>query len=305
MATKKWFVLDGDDELGPLGPNGLRKLVKAGKVQPDTMVRREDHEYLVRADHVRGLFDAPPAPPAHGEPLPVIHGPFLSLRGIGYGVVAAMGVWMLVGLFGIYTALGQRSVAREIAAGAARPLADADAPFLGVGEIGAIALFLAAGVLFCYWLWCARLNLPHLISARLRFAPSWTLGAWIVPPLNLWRPFEVLDEVDRRSAEAAADGDASVGSQRGLLVPWWLCTLIAIGLGVWYALKPRDSAEALVGIASLHTAIGALVAVAAALAGAVALRITLVQERAHARHPEPVHVHHKRNHHRAEGAATG
>lgn len=305
MATKKWFVLDGDDELGPLGPNGLRKLVRTGKVQPDTLVRREDHQYLVRADHVRGLFDAPPARPPHGEPHPVIHGPFLSLRGVGYGVAAAMGAWVLVGLFGVYTAIDQRTLAKAIAAGADRPLAEADAPFLGVGGAGAVVLFLAAGVLFSYWLWCARLNLPHLITARLRFAPSWTVGGWLVPPLNLWRPFEVLDEVDRRSAEAAADGDASVGSQRGLLVPWWLCTLIAVGLGVWYALMPRDSAEALVTVAGLHTAIGGLVAVAAALAGAVALRITLVQERAHAQHPEPVHVHHRHNHHHAEGAATG
>ncbi|MCB9878875.1 MAG: DUF4328 domain-containing protein [Planctomycetes bacterium] len=285
MTTKKWFVFEGEDEVGPIGPNGLRKWVREGRILKDTLIRRDDQVFLVRADEVRGLFDEPP-PARRQEPRPMMHGPYASLRALGWGTAAAMAVWVLVAMYGVFAAIEQHGMAERIAAGEL-----ANTPLLGFGGVVFTVLFLATGVLFVYWLWNARVNVPHLIHARMHLAPSWTIGAWFVPPLNLWRPFEVLDEIDRLSAEAAADGDARVPAQRGLLVPWWLCTVAIVAVGVRYEFMAQDSTEAIAEAALWHVTLASLVVVAALLATAVVLRITFLQERAHAAHQAPVELH--------------
>ncbi|MEZ6037639.1 MAG: DUF4328 domain-containing protein [Planctomycetota bacterium] len=292
MATTKWFVFDGEEEVGPIGPNGLRKWVREGRIMRDTLVRREDHVFLVRADEVRGLFDAPPV--RRTEPRPMVHGPYTSLRAMGWGTTAAMAAWVLVAMYGVFAAIDQFRNAARIASGELEAV-----PLLGFGGVAFTVLFLATGVLFVYWLWSARVNVPHLIHAHLHLAPSWTIGAWLVPPLNLWRPFEVIDEVDRLSAEAAADGDARVPAQRGLLVPWWLCTVAIVAVGVRYEFMAQDSAAAIAEAAVWHSTLAGLVAVAALLATAVVLRITFLQERAHAAHKAPVELHRPHLHHTA------
>ena len=303
MATKKWFVRDGNDELGPLGPNGLRKLVRSGRIQPDTPVRREDQDTAVRAGNVRGLFEQPP--PAAAPPDPsIVHGPFTSLRAPGIAAAIGMVAWIALAAYGTLTALQQHAIATEIANGTVRPLSDAATPILGIGTIPVAIVLLVTGPLFVWWLWSARTNVPHLISARMRFAPSWTIGGWLVPLLNLWRPYEVVDEIDWRSAEAAADGDASVGAQRSLLVPWWVATLLAAGVFVRTEFVGTDTAQALIVVANERLFASAVLVIAAALATAVVWRITSLQERAHARHAGPVQVHRNRTRHH-HGAATG
>ncbi len=301
MATMKWFVVENDNEVGPLGPNGLRRLVREGRIKPDTLVRREDHQFLVQADHVRGLFDVPPVRVRHADPRPMMHGPFQSLRSLGWGVVATMVVWLAVGGYGVVAALGQREQAAAIAADASQ-----DVPLLGLGAVPSLVLFLATGVLFLYWLWTARVNLPHLIHARAHFAPSMAIGGWFVPLLNLWRPFEVLDEVDRLSAEAAADGNAAVAANRGLLVPWWLSTVAVVAVGARYEFMSHGTVDAVTEAATWHLGGAVLVALAALLAASVVLRITSLQERAHAAHGDPVSLQHVHGHRgKVANSATG
>ncbi|HEB51678.1 MAG TPA: DUF4328 domain-containing protein [bacterium] len=267
MPTMKWFVVEGQDEIGPLGPNGLRKLIRRGQVLPGTMIRREDHEFPVRADHVRGLFDADVGP----QQKPRMHGPFTSLRALGWFNFAVMIAWVAIGVAGVVRATGSP--------------ADEPPPLLGIGLVPATVLFFATGVTFCYWLWNARCNLPHLIQARTRFAPHWTISGWFLPVANLIRPYQVIEEVDRLSAEALAEGDASVRAESVLLVPWWLSTLALVALTVATLVHPANVA--------LHVWTGVALVVAAGTGAAVFLRITLLQERAHAAHAQPVRLHHR------------
>jgi hypothetical protein len=287
--------------MGPLGPNGLRRLIRRGEVIPGTMVRREDHQYPIRADHVRGLFgdERPDRPKAQ------MQGPFTSLRTPGWFNTGAMGIWCVIGLFGVLTAWSQRQTALAIAAGAEQPLTDAHVPFLGLGGVIVATLFVVTGVGFSYWLWCARVNLPHLIDARIRFAPSWTIAGWLVPVVNLFRPYQVIEEIDRLGAEAAADGDASVRAQSLLLVPWWICTLLFVAFAAAYRFAPVATAEQIANAALWHAGASVAVLLAAAFGAFVFLRITVMQERAHDSHPGPVKLHHDFNHkQRAKGAAT-
>lgn len=307
MATKKWFVVDGENEMGPLGPNGLRRLIKRGEVIPGTMVRREDHEYPIRADHVRGLFHEEPSE----QPKAKIHGPFTSLRAPGWFNFAAMCVWVGLGILGLFTGFAQRAKAIEVSQDIMQPgldpaqrLLECGMPFLGVGSVAVGILFIATGVMFSYWLWCARLNLPHLIQARMRFAPNWTVACWFVPILNLMRPYQVIEEIDRLSAEAAADGDASVRAESLLLVPWWVCTILMVALSIGYKLMPVATAEQIADATPLHIAAAAAVSLAAGFGAVVFLRITTLQERAHDSHPEPVTLHHALRS-KNRGTATG
>jgi hypothetical protein len=50
-------------------------------------------------------------------------------------------------------------------------------------------------------MWCHRVyrNLPALGAQSLKFSPGWAAGAWFVPVLWIWRPYEVLREVWQNS----------------------------------------------------------------------------------------------------------
>lgn len=290
MATKKWFVRKGDEELGPLGPNGLRKLVRRGEVTEDTMVRREDHAAAVPAGQLRGLFPANDYPDVSAGPAqrarqpfhPQVHGPYTALGWLGWTTAALLLGFAVLGVWG--AALAWQQVQQPEGAIAA--------PLLGVGVFAPLGLVLV-GALFLFWQWTARINLPHLIHARTMHAPSWTFLAWLIPVVNLQRPYEVLREIDRLSAEADADGDATVGANTALLLPWWIAALLGTVLAVVYLLLAKDTAADLAVAAWCHLGAGVCATVAAVLAMVLVLRITIKQERAHSRHPEPVQVHHK------------
>lgn len=274
MTTWKWFVENGSEELGPLGPGGLRRLVQRGEIQPDTWVRREDYPVAVPAAELRGLFlDGPHAARAK------FHGPYSELRAIGWSTAAAMFAFALLGGVGVYE--GVVHYHDDVAA----------APLFGLGVITVLTLGLV-GALFLYWLWLARGNLPHLIHAHVSYGAAWTIGAWFVPFVNLLTPYLVIGEIDRLSAEAAADGNPRTGAKHALLLPWWLASVVGTVLAVSYLITAAQGGVARPTLAVVHGLAGAAVAIAGVLAGVLVLRITNGQDRAHAQHPDPVERHH-------------
>lgn len=56
----EWFIRVGDVERGPFSTDKVKQLAAAGKINPNTMVRRDDSKWLL-ASKVKGLFDTPPA----------------------------------------------------------------------------------------------------------------------------------------------------------------------------------------------------------------------------------------------------
>ncbi len=326
MATKKWFVRIGDEEMGPLGPRGMRKLVHEGRIAAGTLVRREDHAEPTAAEHVRGLLPAPPASAPHGAgyretggvpagpepaahrvhhpPQPKIHGPYTSLRGLGGATAAALALFALLGALGVRAGMGQLQLAAIVAGGAEPDAAAAVVPLLGLGVWAVLAL-VAVGGLFVWWLWTARVNLPHLILAHPHYAPSIAIAAWFLPFVNLVQPFAVVREVDRLSAEADADGDARVTDNIGLLLPWWVSAVVGTVLALTYTLVGKGTQAELMVAGWIHVAAGAATVLAGVLAAAIVLRITRNQERAHERHPDPVALHREyRRHTRAVADAA-
>jgi len=73
--------------------------------------------------------------------------------------------------------------------------------------------YLVAGVLFIVWLYtlhCSdRMNRPVL-----EHKSGWAIGGWFVPILNLWRPFQMVNDVRR-----GATGPPGVGATN--TQGWW------------------------------------------------------------------------------------
>lgn len=304
MATKKWFVVVGTEEMGPLGPRGLRQMVRAGEIKTDTLLRREDHEIAVTAGQVRGLLPASHAEVApHHRALPKIHGPYTALWPIGWPLAAGLLLFAALGALGLRAAITQLSHAAAVATGTPLLGDVADPGLFGLGVWAVLAL-VAAGGAFVWWLWTARVNLPHLICAHVHYGPSWAIAAWFVPFLNLVRPLDVVTEVDRLSAEADADGDASVHANHRLLVPWWGSAVLGTVAALVYVMLAKTSADELLLAAALHLVAGACAILAGVLGAWLVLRTTNNQERAHERHPEPVELRHEFGSHRGRSAPT-
>src|ERR1700741_4905922 len=73
-------------------------------------------------------------------------------------------------------------------------LVGADNLSLGVGVVYLLS-YVAAGVVFLVWLWRVRRNAENLSPDGHRLARGWTTGGWLVPVVNLWFPFRIVEDI--------------------------------------------------------------------------------------------------------------
>lgn len=93
------------------------------------------------------------------------------------------------------------------------------------------ALQLAAGALlaaaFLPWLHRARVNVRALGMRRLRYGREWTWLGFLVPVLNLFRPYQVTSEVWRASDPSSGDPVAWHRASVSPLVGVWWAAFVA------------------------------------------------------------------------------
>ncbi|MDQ3632714.1 MAG: DUF4328 domain-containing protein, partial [Actinomycetota bacterium] len=80
--------------------------------------------------------------------------------------------------------------------------------------------FLVAAVLFLRWQVVAHRNLPALGDADPRAGVAAGVAAWFVPPVNLFRPLQVVGDLWRAGERGAA--------VPALLRVWWVVWLVAL-----------------------------------------------------------------------------
>ncbi len=68
-----WYYLVGDEAIGPVSFEALRRAAAEGAVSADTLVRRTVAGDWLPAASIAGLFDAPAAPPAESSGLVACH----------------------------------------------------------------------------------------------------------------------------------------------------------------------------------------------------------------------------------------
>jgi hypothetical protein len=137
-----------------------------------------------------------------------------------------------------------------------------------------IGVFIPTVVLFCMWIYRAHWNLPALGAAQLKYTPGWAAGAFFVPILNLFRPYQITKEIDLNS-DPSPDPRSSP-----LIGVWWTAWLVT-NFSARASERMTSKAETLDSIlAADYATIGALAIeiVAAVLAILVVRRISRNQE---------------------------
>jgi Domain of unknown function (DUF4328)/Protein of unknown function (DUF2510) len=97
---------------------------------------------------------------------------------------------------------------------------DIEQTFAIGGVVGLVSL-LGGAVGFLIWWYRAYGNLPGLTGHSLRFGRGWSIGAWFVPILSLWRPKQIGNDI-WRGGDPAAPGNSEWSSLPvSPLVNWW------------------------------------------------------------------------------------
>src|SRR5207248_1008934 len=128
-----------------------------------------------------------------------------------------------------------QSLPADIAASDARWRADAeqraDARSRAIGTLELVALGCAA-VLWLTWLHRAYTNLVFVGSKRVRFSPTWAVGYWFIPFVNVVRAYQVMKDLWLRS-DSRNDRDGYDDLPAPVLLRgWWGVSL------AWGVLEP-------------------------------------------------------------------
>ena len=165
-------------------------------------------------------------------------------------------------------------------------IADIEASDRRQGIIGGVyALsFIAAAIAFLLWIRRASENLAPLGADGQRFSPGWAVGAWFVPIIWLFRPYQVMAEIWRGSRPENSDGWTDFPASR-LLGFWWAGWLVSgwIFTIAVRALWPGDAEIDDLITAGFANIAGDLISLAALILLVILLRrITANQEQKHA-----------------------
>lgn len=94
-----------------------------------------------------------------------------------------------------------------------------------VSTIGLLlgAVMVAMIVLFLTWFYRARKN-AGLSTWRQRWSPGWAVGAWFLPPVFAWFPYQIMADIWR----AGRPPDRRVGAANAVLPGlWWALWVLA------------------------------------------------------------------------------
>jgi hypothetical protein len=123
------------------------------------------------------------------------------------------------------------AVVSLIYAGKVQTQIDAHSLTLGQAE-NAENLFTVGGVIwliglvagaigFLVWWYRAYSNLPGLTGHSRRFGRGWSIGAWFVPILSLWRPKQIGNDIWRGGDPKARGNERWMSLPVSPLVHWW------------------------------------------------------------------------------------
>ncbi len=149
---------------------------------------------------------------------------------------------------------------------------------LVVGGLSSL-LYVVTGVVFIVWLWKAYSS-NRVDPVRLQHGRGWTIGAWFVPILNLFRPFQLVR--DLRDGIRSAMGATGPDRKRWLVRTWW-AAFLTTNLLTWLSrvvdaasgsLTGFDLIESMRTLAWLSFATSLVSVAGAALASLVVRRLT-------------------------------
>lgn len=211
--------------------------------------------------------------------------PIRPIGRLGGRVTIALGLWcvcdaMVLGTWAWLVLMYGEEMGRPASSSVAE--IDFWSGLNGLAFYGALVAMLVAAVLFTAWLSRARDNaeaispLPH-VRGR-----AWIVLGWIVPVVNLWFPYQVVQSIWRTSDPSRVAGGPTNVPTSPLVVGWWVSYLVFttgsfLGMTSLANTSPSDPSSSDGGIVLVGAAVAGLVA--AVLAAAVVRDISTTQDR--------------------------
>jgi uncharacterized protein DUF4328 len=123
----------------------------------------------------------------------------------------------------------QRIQAGEAVDDATIEASDIQLMLVGFSQMG---LLLLSGIAFLMWFHRSHRNLPALRARILKYSPRWAVGGFFIPIMNLYRPYQVMQEVWTESDPFSVKGadDLTGRPVSGALVGWWWALWIIGGI---------------------------------------------------------------------------
>lgn len=180
-----------------------------------------------------------------------------------------LGIGALLATAALWSSWQQAQLIQEIARGANisdTELAanDARQQMFGIAQLG---LGLVSAVVFLMWTSAHTKRLIHLGVADMRYAPKWSVWGFIVPIINLFRPYQVMSELWKASDLMPGPDDPWVKKPTPLIVNLWFAILIVDNIaGRLISRIPFDTIEQILLASWFTVLIDALGAVTAVIA---------------------------------------
>lgn len=215
--------------------------------------------------------------PAPGAWPPLPHGTDANqpaaTAGAGFVPLARLARWSvsLLLLFSISYA------ANQIIKGATP---DQDLP-IGLTALVALVAVLPSTVVFLVWVYRIYANLRPLGARQLKVTPGWAVGYFFIPIINLFKPYQIMDEAWKASEPGAVARGWPSPEYKGRSLPvlgWWWFSWLAWNLAwrVETTVSRNPSPDNSAGGA--HIVFGALCLLAGVLAARVVVCFTHRQE---------------------------
>lgn len=140
-------------------------------------------------------------------------------------------------------------------------------------EIIVVAYYLfriVTGICFILWFRRAYFNLHQKIKS-LNFSDGWAVGAWLVPFINLGRPYRIMKELYTESAFWLKMKGVDVDkNHEQYLIPWWTFWLINMFLGRIVEKMDSETDDDLIELTQVSIGAGVL----EIIAGLLAMKVT-------------------------------
>lgn len=145
---------------------------------------------------------------------------YLHARRLAQVVVVVLWLEAAASVLSIGSGLLQMNLISRMQSGAGATEAEIEFNDLREFSIGILEVGLAilGGVLFLKFLGRTNHNATALGARGLSATPGWTIGYFFVPILNLFKPYQVLQEIWKASDPDAGDRSDPPGSP---LIGWW------------------------------------------------------------------------------------
>jgi len=221
-----------------------------------------------------GALSYPPAPPV-ASPRPEYSSPGLRLRpsaSIAQGLLVVVIVCDLLLNKAIWDRyrLVKDAVAHPLTV-TSSDLTHSDNTVHTFGVVYGVA-YLTAGIAFIVWFHRAYRSAIRHNSLMTRYGAGWAIGTWLVPILNLWRPFKMTNDI-RCASELTPTAREDARRGHTLIRAWWWI-FIAAAISVRFYSNSDDSLDAFYRDSTLELVNGGLSIVAGVLAIAVVERLT-------------------------------